>query len=61
MGVYLWVSLLAFLKSIPNMPELPDGEYPQTFLLAHQAQGGLRVSKVMASFIFPGAVQKNKP
>lgn len=32
-----WVGLLVFLKSDPNMPELPNGEYSQTFHLAHQA------------------------
>lgn len=32
-----WVSLLVSLKSDPNAPELPDGEYPQTLHLACQA------------------------
>lgn len=32
-----WVSLLVSLKSDPNAPELPDGEYSQTFHLARQA------------------------
>lgn len=36
-GWYHWVSLLVSLKSDPNAPKLPDGEYSQTFHLARQA------------------------
>lgn len=35
-GWYPWVSLLVSLKSDPNAPELPDGEYSQTCHLARQ-------------------------
>lgn len=48
-GGRLWVSLLGFLKSEPSEPELPDGEYSQTF---HPGR---------TSFVSLGAMKEDEP